>query len=226
MNIISEIKHFLETEYSNESLAYLGLTTKIENPFRDKFAYFLHKKYQNQARVSREFSDGRNLRVDLAILTENEKHFIEFKACYAFDLVKKDYDLYKKEIIKDFEKYSDENISSLTFVLLSIRISDIPDFEKYLHVVKYISSQRASLKKCKSTENQKKLSDATIEHWFDGGCGLYLVDNHTKKLGDCFGVTVYLDYYIIKPDLGRMEKTDHADPSIGHRKVSPKVIFC
>jgi len=26
--------------------------------------------------------------------------------------------------------------------------------------------------------------------------------------------------------LDKLEKTDHADPSIGHRKVSPKVIFC
>lgn len=67
--------------FNQDELAYLALTSKIEHPFRDRFAYCLYKRYP-QLTVSREWN-----RVDLAILNDSGPEIlIELKAMYSFDM--------------------------------------------------------------------------------------------------------------------------------------------
>lgn len=79
--IINTIQE-LENEFSENELAYLALTQKIETPFRNRWAFNLHNTLMPEFIVSREWH-----RTDLAILTEYKKPkaLIELKAMYSFD---------------------------------------------------------------------------------------------------------------------------------------------
>jgi len=197
MNFTLEIEDFFNQVYLIDSLAYLGLSTKVENPFRDQLAFFLHQKYSGSI-VSREYSNGNNLRVDLAILNEStkSKEFIEFKACYAFDLINGSNDLYKRQISSDNNKYKLEENTNVTFILLSIRTDKCPE-KKYDSIVKYLYSMRPAYKKY-SADEQRVISIDNVRKWFSDDCSLKLMAFDTKNLGEAFGVQVYLDYFIIK----------------------------
>ena len=70
-------KHFTKNE-----LAYLSLTSKIELPIRDQWAFLLHSELsKNGLIVSREWK-----RIDLAILKNGiPLAFVELKAMYSFN---------------------------------------------------------------------------------------------------------------------------------------------
>ncbi len=79
--IIATLKNILN-EFQKDELAYLALTTKIELPFRDRWAYSLFKNLANtNINVSREW-----MRTDLALIENNSPTtLIELKAMYTFD---------------------------------------------------------------------------------------------------------------------------------------------
>lgn len=73
----------VEKEFQENELAYLALTTKIELPFRDKWAFLLHNRPRPKLTVAREWK-----RTDLAILDRNEPAvLVELTAMYTFDAV-------------------------------------------------------------------------------------------------------------------------------------------
>lgn len=195
MDISNEIRDFFDTAYDVGSLAFLGLTTKVENPFRDQFAYYLYKKYSSSLKISREYSNGQNLRVDLAIIEGKKKHFIEFKACYSFDLLRYDYKLYQNEILKDRDKYTNKDLNNVTYILLSIR-TDICPIEYYKDIIKYYGDVVRAFNKY-SSDDQKKLSFESVNRWFDGSDGLIVKSSGSRDLGKAYNVNVYLDYFII-----------------------------
>src|SRR3989344_4463942 len=83
--IESDIKNSLRgiaNKFGKNELAFLALTTKIELPFRDRWAYALYQKLNKVGLiVSREWR-----RVDMAILEKNKQvALIELKAMYTFD---------------------------------------------------------------------------------------------------------------------------------------------
>lgn len=195
MDISNEFRDYFKTAYDMGSLAFLGLTTKVENPFRDQFAYYLYKKYSSSLKISREYSNGQNLRVDLAILDGESKFLIEFKACYSFDLLSSDYKLYQTEILKDRKKYVNKNLSNVTYILLSIR-TDIRPADKYKDVIKYYKYMKKAFNNYTS-EQQKSLSFKSVNQWFDGSNVLKVKDSDSFYLGIAYGVNVFLDYFII-----------------------------
>lgn len=79
--LIQESLSSVDREFRPNELAYLALTTKIENPLRDRWAFMLHRKANASLTVAREWR-----RTDIAVL-ENEipRALIELKAMYTFD---------------------------------------------------------------------------------------------------------------------------------------------
>lgn len=198
MDFGAELNDFFTNHYQENSLAYLGLSAKVENPFRDQFAFFLHKKYPDDF-VSREYSNGGNQRVDLAVINEGKgsKEFIEIKACYAFDLINHLEEQYKRQILTDYSKYPTEKIANITFILLSIRTDNCPS-DKYKTIVKYYNKMSKCHKKIHSTDEQRTRLMANIQRWFANEHRVKLWLSETKNLGQAFGVNVYLDYFILK----------------------------
>ena len=71
----------IDREFRPNELAYLALTTKIENPLRDRWAFLLHKSTEASVTVAREW-----FRTDIALLEGTvPKALIELKAMYTFD---------------------------------------------------------------------------------------------------------------------------------------------
>ena len=85
--IINSIKQ-LKSDFKKDELAYLALTSKVENPLRDRIAYNLYSQIGNDYIVCREWrgryrEEGKRHATDLAILNKGEKAprvLIEFKA--------------------------------------------------------------------------------------------------------------------------------------------------
>ena len=79
--LIQESLTSVDREFRPNELAYLALTTKIENPLRDRWAFMLHQNANASLTVAREW-----LRTDIAVLEgEVPKALIELKAMYTFD---------------------------------------------------------------------------------------------------------------------------------------------
>lgn len=71
----------LHAEFQKDELAFLALTTKIELPLRDRWAFSLYREINETYNVSKEWK-----RTDLAILQDQDPKFlIELKAMYSFD---------------------------------------------------------------------------------------------------------------------------------------------
>lgn len=84
-------------DFQENELAYLALTGKVENPFRDRLAFKLHRNLSPEVVVAKEWR-----RVDIAILrSEVPLALIELKAMYTFDpLIRGD----KEKFMKGLEE--------------------------------------------------------------------------------------------------------------------------
>lgn len=79
--LIRESLASVDREFRPNELAYLALTTKIENPLRDRRAFMLHQNVNASFTMAREWR-----RTDIAVLdNEVPKALIELKAMYTFD---------------------------------------------------------------------------------------------------------------------------------------------
>ena len=79
--LIQQTLAAVDREFQPNELAYLALTSKIENPLRDRWAFLLHKNTEASLTVAREW-----LRTDIALLEGTvPKALIELKAMYTFD---------------------------------------------------------------------------------------------------------------------------------------------
>lgn len=80
-NTIIDSLKTIDSQFSTNELAYLALTSKIENPIRNRWAFNLHSKLSNEFVVAREWR-----RTDMAILNASiPKALFELKAMYTFD---------------------------------------------------------------------------------------------------------------------------------------------
>ena len=82
-------------EFQKDELAYLALTSKIENPIRDKWAYLIWRNLKEQKiniNVAREWTrpdKKEKTKSDIAIVQNDcPIVIIELKAMYTFDLIK------------------------------------------------------------------------------------------------------------------------------------------
>jgi hypothetical protein len=192
--IISSMKLVADDFHENE-LAYLALTSKIELPIRDKWAYILYKRLAHQEFiVSREWK-----RTDLAIIyKEMPKILIELKAIYTFDAIADPDNIkgYPKKMLLDREKASglaDDDTSIFTVLLATHPLDTVPT--KLKKIVKYTVGINHTF--CKLGNSKKIATEAMriVNKKFENR---NVVAKGVLSGGEAFDIGVEVMYWIIK----------------------------
>jgi len=155
IDIVSEI----ENAFSSDELAFLSLTSKIENPLRDKIAYEFHKRHYNKYIIAREWTDKSKTkkRTDLAILNIKGEIecIIEFKAHSDMKGIAQ----WGKEMKKDIEKsLLIENVKEVYFILFGNFIKALPENKNLDNSIKYYNGLNKAISRGFSKDNM-------IEKW-------------------------------------------------------------
>lgn len=155
--LIKTIKKLSKLEDSGE-LAYLALTSKIENPLRDRIAFAFFKEYASDKMICREWKSlNTNSRADLAVLdkqTGKVEFIVEFKAHSSI----KGMNQWVKSMRNDFEKNQSHNCE-FCFVLFANYIADF-SFENYQkQAIKYFEN----IKKAVASKIYTK--ESLIDKW-------------------------------------------------------------
>jgi len=183
IDIISKIGN----KFQPNELAYLALTSKIENPLRDKIAFEFHKRHSEKYIISREWTDKSKTkkRTDLAILDINGKIecIIEFKAHSDMKGIAQ----WGREMKKDIKKsLLIENVKEIYFILFGNFIKALPKNQKLDCSIKYYSGLKKAIRKGFSKKDM-------INKW----------DNSLKKNN-----IQSSDYKLIEIDAGKFYDVD------------------
>ena len=165
--VLRESLAAIDQEFRKNELAYLALTTKIEHPVRDRWAFYLYEKLYGEIIVSREWK-----RTDLALLEKSgPKALIELKAMYTFDaaLDKNGISGFIKAMEMDEIKASKLATAQTQIytVLLATHPKSIvpPRLEGF---VKYRSGINKAISMFESAENVREEAVSAIERKFKG----------------------------------------------------------
>jgi hypothetical protein len=154
---LEKIIENLGNRFENDELAYLALTSKVENVLRDKIAFDFHKLYRNQKLVCREWTNQKEtkLRADLAILNLNAEPelIIEFKAHSSIVGIGE----WSKSLSDDYYKNkSRHNNVDIIFVLFANYIDQMPGNKLYMNSIKYYENLQKSQSRNYTIENQNE----------------------------------------------------------------------
>ncbi len=193
--INSSLKQTIK-EFGKNELAFLALTTKIELPLRDRWAYVLFNKLsKSDFIVSREWK-----RTDIAIINKGKpSSLIEIKALYTFNAVNTK-GFYKKQInrLQDDENKASKLASKGTDIY-TVLFATHPLFivpHKLEGIVKYIPGISMAFEKCKNANNIKKIAIGRIKEEFKRK-GKNLITEGTLKAGSAFGIETEIIYWIL-----------------------------
>lgn len=186
----------LDSEFQPNELAYLALTTKIELPVRDRWAFRLYRELSDGYTVSREWR-----RTDLAILSHNgPKALIELKAMYTFDAA------LDPEGIGGFcdAMESDEHKAlkladgsgAIYTVLLATHPKGQVDRELE-RVVKYRQGLNRALKIHGSEEEVARLAEHAVDSRLEGK---YVIAKGVLSGGEAFGVATDVYYWLVRAE--------------------------
>ncbi|WP_089138387.1 hypothetical protein [Vibrio rumoiensis] len=184
----------LAKEFQEDELAYLALTTKIELPFRDRWAFLLYNSFTDHTlTVSREWK-----RTDLAILQNNSpKSLIELKAMYTFDAA-----LDPDEIGGFTDAMARDEIKAkklatprtdIYTVLLATHPEQVPP--NYRGIVKYDSGINRAIKKFSTADRVKSVAIEAVNKKFKGR---NVISSGELNGGSAFGVKTSVLYWLVK----------------------------
>lgn len=183
MNLSLDLTKILENTdklFNTDELAYLAITSKIENPLRDKIAYQLHNEIGENYLVCREWKGKNKDRTDIAILdsqTNNLKCLIEIKAHsvpkYEYEYQK----LMKSDLLKMCENATED--TELYYIFFNNHFDEkiILD-EIYSPSIKYFKA----LNKVLSTKSKFTIADIIDNAWLKYLSGLFLSIEKYKKI--------------------------------------------
>lgn len=146
--LINSLEKIGENSFSENELSFLALTSKVENPIRDRWSYKLHSELQSDYLLAREWNRSDIAIIDIACPVA----IIEIKAMYTFDCLtfsssKPKLDSYIKNLNNDEEKAKNLGCSETavyTVLLATHPCRSIPDDKK--SVIKYNYEINRSLK--------------------------------------------------------------------------------
>ncbi|MGE4456108.1 MAG: hypothetical protein AB7E13_04170 [Arcobacteraceae bacterium] len=191
VNSFTNILH----EFQPDELAYLSLTTKIELPFRDRWAYSMYKEFKNtNTVVSREWK-----RTDLALLENGSPSaLIELKAMYSFDAALKSYDIsgFTDAMSRDEEKakqLAEENTEIFTVLLATHPEKNIDS--SLSGIVKYDTGINKAIKRFKSSSAVK---DEAIKAVNSNMKKRNIIMQGELIAGRAFGIDTLILYWIVK----------------------------
>lgn len=155
--LLKKIVKSIANKYQIDELAYLSLTSKIENPLRDKIAFELQKYIGKDKLVCREWTNNKQSKskADIAILDINGKPecIIEFKAHSSVSGIGEWSSSLVKDIQKNQKLYSQ---SEMIFVLFANFVNEKPKNQALNQTIKYYDSIIKSVKRKYSLEKQKE----------------------------------------------------------------------
>jgi hypothetical protein len=180
--------------FEPDELSYLALTTKIENPLRDRWAFSLHKKLLGNLTVSREWH-----RTDIAILKNGiPRALIELKAIYTFDAA-----LDKQSASGSFKamqadelkvtKLDRDNSEIYTVLLATHPKSPVPN--GLYRVVKYHEGINKAFKQFGSELEVLREARESIEKGFSSK---QVVASGSISGGQSFGISTDVMYWVVR----------------------------
>ena len=182
------------SEFRSNELAYLALTTKIELPFRDRWAFALHRELPDNFIVSREWN-----RTDIAIIDDDiPKALIELKAMYTFDaaILQKNVDAYCEAMERDeikARKVAKESTEIYTIMLMTHPRSEVPI--RYQKVIKYIPGINKAIRKFSKASLVAKAATNAIDKKLS--CKNVIAKGSVIG-GKAFGIETDVLYWLIK----------------------------
>jgi hypothetical protein len=161
--LLKSIISSIHKNYQTDELAYLSLTSKIENPLRDKIAFELQKSIGKEKIVCREWTNNRlsKSKADIAILDIYgiPECIVEFKAHSSITGIGEWSNCLIKDIRKNQELYKQ---TEMIFVLFANFVSGIPKNQIFNHSIKYYDSITKSVNRKYSLENQKETWEKSL----------------------------------------------------------------
>lgn len=154
----------IHNKYEENELAYLSLTSKVENPLRDKIAFEFQKEIGEENIICREWTNNRKskAKADIAILDLDGKPkcIIEFKAHSSILGVGQ----WANSLKTDFEKNKKlYNQTEVIFVLFANFINELPKNPDFENAIKYYDSIKKSIKKNYSLDKQVESWEKALE---------------------------------------------------------------
>ena len=191
--LIESIRGLIE-EFRPHELAFYALTTKIEMPFRDRWAFSLHRQLGKEYIVAREWQ-----RTDLTILRGDVPLIlVELKAMYSFDAIDKasahTYILSNMQADTNKVRKKAQPESEIYTVLL-VTHPRAPIVRSYLGTIKYASQINRAVKKL---ENSEQVSMLCLSNINDAFADRHIVSNGILNAGTAFGIEVDVFYWLIK----------------------------
>ena len=194
---------------TSPEMPFLALTSKIENLFRDKFAYILYKEFyeknkkKKQFKISREWTPkrgakyhGKIRRVDLAVFKKDKPIIlIEFKAMYSFNGLSKPKE-YPGKVKTDLDKIDNCPDAKGYAVLLATHLKKKTLDDGWEDTIKYVYEIKKALKD-KSPDEIEEECKTNIEAQFKRR-KCKIIDSDTLHLREAYGIKADLLYWIIQ----------------------------
>ncbi len=179
-------------EFKTNELAYLALTSKIEQPLRDRWAFVLHRKLQKDIIVSREW-----LRTDIALITNQEPiALIELKAMYTFDATSaKSLSSFVQDMEKDESKaknLASKSVEIYTILLATHPKSIIPI--RFEQIVKYAPGINNAIRKFKDADSVREVAINEVNDKFVGKNVIASGNINGGKAFNVYADCIILDY--------------------------------
>lgn len=188
----------LEGEFQHDELGYLALTTKIELPLRDRWAFSLHKTLGPKGYcIAREWNAGSRSRIDLAILKRQVPMvLVELKAMYTFDAVSdkcRHVDFVGK-LSTDIERASQVGGDPQVYGVLLAAHPEKEIDGSYHGIVKYPDPINRAIRQQGGCDQVKARAMASVEHAITG---LGKIDSGELHGGQVFGVGVSVLWWLL-----------------------------
>lgn len=183
------------SEFRSNELAYLATTTKVEASVRDRFAYQLHRDYEDAGLiVAREWN-----RIDLAVLDGKGSpiSLVELKAMYSFDALR-NIRLFTSATSDDEVKAhrrAEGHTAVYSLLLVTHLAGTVPT--KFLKPVKYSGGINRAL--AKHGDESAVLAGASAAIDVDLA-GRNVVARGKIDGGCAFGLSVSVHYWLVRND--------------------------
>ena len=145
-----------EKSFDPDELAFLALTSKIEQPFRDRLAYALAgPAVESGGRIAREYKRG-----DIAwLIGQAPKAIVELKACYTRDLITQP-EIYLRYLKSDLQKAAacgGPDCGCFAVLLATHPRSSVPP--EIFDTIKYARKVNSEIKKYGNPEEVRQLAE-------------------------------------------------------------------
>ena len=188
----------LEDEFRCDELAYLALTTKIEQPLRDRWGFSLHRTLAPQGYcTARDWNAGDRNYIDLAILKDQVPAvLVELKAMYTFDAVtdRHRHMHFISELSADIERASQRGSGAHVYGILLATHPDTQVTDEYHGIVKYADQINRAIRRQAGAGRVRSRAIDAVDHAFTG---FGKVSSGELCGGRAFGVGVSVLWWLL-----------------------------